>query len=276
MANPTLSLSFQDLIIRVAEFLGIPSYGDDTEGIAAVPTDVHDLEVCKRIVNDGWRRFYNAQAQWNWMRPRFSITFNPDGVTAGASEVVDGDTARYYMPDGFYGHVLGDIAYDGSGPQISVSLHHTSDSHIRQLYAANGETSGIPSLVSFRPITEKNTQRWEMYVWPKPAGDYTVIGLCRIYPNKLVELADRPNAGFEFDEAILAAGLYEAELQREASSGGVKRDQWERAILSAIRIDNRTAPRNLGYNGDGSVALVPRTWYTGVDAYGGVTIDDPT
>jgi hypothetical protein len=274
MANPTLSLTFADHLIRVAEFLGIVEYDSDT-GVAIVPTDAHNLDVCKRLVNDGWRRFYNSQPKWNWMRPRFSIIFNPDGTTEGSSTVIDGDDARYYMPDGFYGHVIGQITYDGSNPQVGITLVPTTDSHIRQLYAANGNTTGIPSLSSFRPLNEKGKQQWEMVVWPRPAGAYTILGTIRIYPNKMTESTDRPNAGFEFDEAIQAACLYEAELQREDNSRGPKKDQWDDALVRAIRLDTRTAPRNLGYNGNGNTYAASRSWYRGVDSYGGVAIDDP-
>lgn len=280
MATPTLALTFQDHIIRVAEFLGIVKYAADSDGnarkgVATVPTNEHDLDLCKRIVNDGWRRFYNSKPRWNWMRPRVSITFNPNGTTDGASEVIDGDDARYYMPDGFYGHVMGSFTYDGSGPLIGVRLSPSSDTHLRELYASNGTTTGIPTLVSFRPVTEKNDTRWEMYVWPKPHSNYTVIGTVRIYPNKLQSLEGRPNAGFEFDEAIKAACLYEAEIQRKDTNRGPKKEDWDDALLRAIQIDNQTAPRNLGYNGNGTLYAAKRGWYTGVDTYGGVTIDDP-
>jgi hypothetical protein len=66
MADPTLSMTFGDLIMRVAEFLGVADYSG---GAAAVPTDAHDLDLCKRYVNDGYRKFINANPRWQFLTP---------------------------------------------------------------------------------------------------------------------------------------------------------------------------------------------------------------
>jgi hypothetical protein len=39
MADPTLALTFQELCIRVAEYLGMADYS----GVPPLPTDAHDL-----------------------------------------------------------------------------------------------------------------------------------------------------------------------------------------------------------------------------------------
>lgn len=76
MAAPTSALTFQDLIIEVAEKLGIASYGASGDGVVAIPTDAHDLAKCKKHVNNAIRMFLaDAPAKgWQWMKPVAAIT----------------------------------------------------------------------------------------------------------------------------------------------------------------------------------------------------------
>jgi len=260
MAEPTLALTFEDFIIRVAEYLGVASYAG---GTAAIPTDAHNLEVCKRIVNDGWRRFYNSNPQWNWTLVTFEIVFDPDGTT---DRVVNAEAWRYYMPDGFYGHLIGTLTY--SPDDAHIEIEQVSEQQIRQ-ERASGEVTGYPTEYALRPLGGDDKRRWEAIFYPTPSSELTVVGRCRLYPNKLVELGDLPNAGFQFDEAILAACMAEAERQKE-DGGTVMEAQWAEALTRAVSVDQKTAPARLGdYGGK------PRTTfraYTGVDSYysGGV------
>ena len=72
MSEPTSALSFEDLIIRVAEILGIAGW-DTTDGTILVPvTDKYSLELCVRLVNNAIRMFI-ADAPpkgWRWMKRR--------------------------------------------------------------------------------------------------------------------------------------------------------------------------------------------------------------
>lgn len=72
MAEPTSTLTFSDLILHVAEKLGVAYYGASGTGVAQIPINVHDLEKCKRIVNNAIRMFVaNAPKPngWRWLRP---------------------------------------------------------------------------------------------------------------------------------------------------------------------------------------------------------------
>ena len=263
MAEPTLGLTFQDYILRVAEFLAVAGYGTDGTGIAAIPTDIHNLELCKRIVNDGWRKFYNSNPDWNWMRPTFTITFNADGT---GSTNVDGDAWRHFMPDGFYGVMQGWFTYEAD--DVRKAIERTTEQRIRDLRAAQGTVTGDPSYFAIRPCNQSYPRKWEALFWPDPDSAETVTGACKIYPNQLIELTEKPNAGYVFDEAILAASLSEAERQRDDISGE-KQAAWADAFTRAVTIDLRTAPPKLGDYGDkghGGIAE-RRGWYTGVDQY---------
>jgi len=281
MAEPSLALSFEDLIIRVSEFLGIAEYGASGDEAAQIPTDAHDLDSVKRVVNDGWRRFANSNPLWNWLAPTFTITFDADGdtdrtVDAPSSNSDAPRAARYYMPDGFYGHMLAPFTYGPSGPRLRID--EAPESQIRQLYAAAGTTTGDPYLYAMRPLanlmadTQQN-RRWEVIFYPTPDGSETVTARCRIYPHRLVADEDRHTAGFQHDEAVLASCLAEAERQKEDNQG-VMMQHFTDALTRSLAMDMRTAPRNLGYNRDGSDdRLGPRVHpYTGVDTYNDISV----
>ena len=347
-------MSFSDFQIRVAEYLGVADYSG---GAAAVPTDAHDLDLVKRLCNDGWRRFVNAQPKWNWMEPLVSLTLVPctvgklgialnsnpssptpvattntftdpartetDGTWIGAtvtietgtgsgigqsavvaasdrygnftlvgtwtvipddtstyklvplsSQLVDpADNSRYYMPDGFYGQIIGFWTYPVQGPRLKIQ--NTHENHIRQLYAASGGVTGNPWLAAHRPLPRSvgaYQQRWEVLFYPTPLTAYTISVRVRIYPNKLVNTSDRTAAGFEFDEAVLAAMFAEAEGQR-MDKPGPKAQAYIDAISRAIGIDRANSPKRLGYNGDRSDDAYgpgrrPLNYYS-VDTYNG-------
>lgn len=255
MGEPTLSMTFQDLIISVAEFLGVADYSG---GSAAVPSDAHDLDVCKRRVNEGWRRFCNSNPNWNWRDREFTITFDTDGASG---RTVNGEEWRYYMPDGFYGHMLSSLTYDEDTNR--VELHEATEGETRRRRAF-GSVTGYPTLYAFRPIADDPQRRWEVLFYPTPSSDVTVTGRCKLHPNKLIELTDRPNAGPVYDEAIEAACLAEAEKRTEDQTG-LHESAFAEALVRAIAIDQKTAPRRLGnYGGTASAASRP---YTGVDSY---------
>lgn len=337
MADPTLVFTFQDLIIRVAEYLGFADYSG---GAAAIPTDAHDLDVCKRYVNDGYRRFVNANPRWRFLTPLITLTFSPlvsgtatavgttttlkdtsrteatgsfvgqtiwftggtgagqtalisafssatDTFTFGAVAVapdttttyevapatcVNGDCRRYYLPDNFYGSLIVPWTPPANGGYPNLVV--VDEEMIRQMYAG-ASASGYPTFGGYRPLATTVTstgKRWEMVVWPTPSTAYTITARARLYPDRLVNLTDRQTCGFEFDEAILAACLAEAERQRNDNSG-IHRDNYAQALAAAMAIDKESAPKRLGGYGDRSddVRLPMRPYgYKGVDTYNGV------
>jgi len=254
--EPTLALTFNDYILRVAEFLGLADY---STGVAAIPTNAHDLEVCKRLVNDGWRKFFGASPRWNWVLQTFSITFETS--SGNKSKLVNNEIWRYYMPDGFYGDMLGKVTYaENSG---RLPLEEVTEEDIREAYGYRTH-SGYPIKYAIRPLHGDNARRWEMIVWPKPDVAKVVTGRFRAFPNKLIQTTDRPCAGFQFDDAILACCLAEAESQRKTP--GVKTDELGQKMVMAIHIDQQSSPSNLGDYGPKAKAGASRS-YTGVDSY---------
>lgn len=277
MPEPTLALTFQDLQIRVAEFLGVASYGSDGTGAAAVPTGTADLELVKRLVNDGYRRFLTSKRNWNWITPVIQITFDPDGTS---NNTVDDSTssssipraARYYMPPGFYGDMISNFTYSPAGPRVRIE--NCDEGKIRALHTSTNAATGDPFLCALRRLPDVGNlinaegRMWELVVYPTPGTAYTVTGKIRIFPNKLVNDNERHAAGFVFDEAIVNACLAEAERQRHDMMGE-RWEIWLESLQRALAIDSQTAPRKLGYNSDRSDgrSMAGHAWYTGVDTY---------
>lgn len=281
MSEPTLRLTFEDYIIRVAEYLGTASYGSTGLLAAAIPTDVHDLDLVKRLCNDGWRKFVNANPIWNWINPIISLTLDPDGTTNRTVPLDSGISAeeqipraaRYFLPDGFYGQLVTNFTYPPAGPRIEIE--QTTEEHIRQLFAGAATTTGDPYLSAVRPLADQGVPvefraRWECIVFPTPDSTHTLTARARIYPNRLIDLKSRHNAGLQNDEAVLASMLATAELQRE-NAPGAQAAAFGTALANAIAMDQKTAPRSLGYNADrsdeGNRLWPGHPYYTGVDTY---------
>jgi hypothetical protein len=87
MADPTLGLTFDDMRIRVAEYLGIAYYGSDGAGVAQLPIDTHDLDLVSRNVNDGYRRFLTDYEKWNFLDVPMTLQFvaQSSGTATGGS-----------------------------------------------------------------------------------------------------------------------------------------------------------------------------------------------
>jgi hypothetical protein len=278
MAEPTLAMSFDDLQLRVAEYLGIAYYGSTGLSAASNPDNTlqpADSDLCKRLVNDGWRQFVGGHHRWHWQTPTFTITFDPTGA---GTQCPGDDPARYYLPDGFMGQLLGEFTYPTTGPRVRIE--NTTDQHIRELYAASGGVTGTPVLAAVRPLSvavgsfPSEGGRWEAWFYPTPSTEYVVTNRCRILPNKMVNTTDRHNAGSHFDFAVLASCLAVAERYKNGGSAGPLQKAWEDALRRAILLDASSNPQRLGYNGDGSdgVGMLSRP-YTGVDTYNGVSVE---
>jgi hypothetical protein len=76
MSEPTSTLTFNDLILEVAEKLGIAYYGSAGTSAASIPVNAQDLALCKKTVNNAIRMFINDAPQpngWRFLRPVASL-----------------------------------------------------------------------------------------------------------------------------------------------------------------------------------------------------------
>ncbi len=316
MSEATSALNFSKLIAEVAYKLGMASYGDDGTGVPALPTDAHDLSVCKRVVNNGIRMFINDApnpAGWRWLRPVGSVTIWPS-VAATASNVVTaatfssttglttltvtsaafyptmelktitldstdftisgyissstvtvtgdasghiGDTfaiasdSAYTLPLGFGGQVDGHATY-AAGTNRGTSLAWVDESIIRERQSNVGEESGTPFRLAVR-IKDTGTprRRWELVVDRTPSEVFVILFPYTIHFDLLVALSDVPPTPIGHDEAVKAACLATAEKEVEDTFGVDWQYYRSTALPNSYRVDAKSAPRRLGYFGNG-------------------------
>ena len=96
MSLPTSTRTFEGLILRVAELAKIAYYGSAGNERAMIPINAHDLDLCKRAVNDAISMFISDSPPngWRWMRRTASVTLTGTRITGtvdsgSATTVVD-------------------------------------------------------------------------------------------------------------------------------------------------------------------------------------------
>lgn len=90
--DPTSALTFGDLLLEVAREMGVANYGVNGDEIAQIPINAHDLDECKRHVNNGLRMFFSdaPPTGWRFARPVMEIPLwsavnvSTTGVTSSA------------------------------------------------------------------------------------------------------------------------------------------------------------------------------------------------
>ena len=89
MAEPTSILKFEDLITRVAREAGIAYHGTAGDTKAMPPIDIHDLELCKEIVNDAIRMFIAdaPRTGWRWRRRIMRVSVDNTRATGTVDSI---------------------------------------------------------------------------------------------------------------------------------------------------------------------------------------------
>ncbi len=111
MAEATSALTFNDLILEVAVFLGLAYYGANGDEAAQIPVDAHDLALCQRHVNNGIRMFMadSPKGGWKWAKPTASVTIwgtiavnTSNTASGGAYDSTNDQTTITIQSDAFY------------------------------------------------------------------------------------------------------------------------------------------------------------------------------
>ncbi len=73
--EPTSALTFGKLLLEVAREMGVAYYGASGDEVAQIPVNIHDLEECKRHVNNGLLMFFAdaPKTGWRFTRPVASM-----------------------------------------------------------------------------------------------------------------------------------------------------------------------------------------------------------
>jgi hypothetical protein len=129
MSEPTSALSIEDLILRVAREIGVAYYGADGQEKAMVPIDPHDIDLCRKIVNDGIMTFIRSAPDngWRWMRRIMNVTMSTGAVagtvdSADATTLVDATlTTAYPDDDDLNGQWIYDTDGTGEGSYAQIT-----------------------------------------------------------------------------------------------------------------------------------------------------------
>jgi hypothetical protein len=177
MPEPTSALTIEGLILRIAREIGVAEYGSTGQGIATVPVEPHDLDMCRRIVYDGINTFIAASPLkgWRWMRRIMSVTMTATRVT-GAADAADSTSltdltlADTYDDDtdlvGWYIYVLSGTG-EGSYAQVTGYTAVTGKVTVTGWLDARGNTGGTaPAATDTFAITPVETVGGEIHRYP--------------------------------------------------------------------------------------------------------------
>jgi hypothetical protein len=174
MSQPTSILTIEGLVLRVAREVGIADYGVSGQGVAMVPTDPHDIDLCRRIVHDGIRRFIAAGPPkgWRWMKRIMSVTMTATRVTGTADSgstttLVDATLTTAYPDDddlnGWFIYIDGSESYAEITDYTASSGTITVDGWLD----ARGNSGGtVPNAADTYALTPVETIGGDIHRYP--------------------------------------------------------------------------------------------------------------
>ena len=268
--NPTLmGRTFGELIRDAAEALNIARFSDASDGmgnIARVPDDEHDLDLCKRIVNDAYRRMLQGSVpgqrpyiNWTFLRPHQEVAINADGL-GGAN--VEADCSRYRLPFTVQAAPMGFWTIsDATTTTVPTRAEATSMDRVKARLLAD-YTTGRPVMAAVGPLMSKGApgsddSAWEVVFYPRPDKAYVASARMRLYPRDMRLLGERHVCGAQHD--LTMSYLVRAEAKRRDAGDPRRADAQEaervakEALLASIALDLENQPRRLGPLVDPSV-----------------------
>jgi len=195
-----LNLTYNDLYVRVSEFLGLGSS----------PTG-DDLTKVKNIVKRGLRQFYYPayldQATrkmkpytWSFLKQLYTFTTIKD-------------LWKYALPNDF-SEIITDLSYEAGEtyPQVKQRLPE----QIIEERAAS-DSSGYPEIYAVVPVRYDNITGtfYELWLYPTPDASYSLQFFYKIDPLEPVNDSDNLPGSVKAAEAILECCLAVAELQED-------------------------------------------------------------
>jgi len=195
-AEPSNARSMSDLMLRVAEKLGVAEYR--STGQLHIPVDQFNFNLCKRYVNNGISMFMADQPPkgWRWMRRPCSVTFATrvtGTADAGTGELhlIDATLiATYDTADDlkdWWAYILTGTGA-GSYAQITAYDETTGDCTVADWLDADGNPDGTdPVATDTFAITSVKTNAGDAakYILPANFGG-TVDGKIKYAANSAV------------------------------------------------------------------------------------------
>lgn len=226
-----MTLSYNDLRIRVSNFLGSTS-----PGVAPTGTDLTTVD---GIIDRGIRQFlypidmkYRTPHEWSFIKQPWSFS------------TVSGQW-KYALPIDF-SDLLTEFSHDSS--QALQPLIKRSAQQIKEMRSYS-MTTGWPmyyAVVPQRYDIEIGTA-YELWLYPNPSQAYTFSCFYRVDPVKLSATTDLVIGGISVIESILETCLGVAELQEDNNTSTTHQAKAVELIQTAIRFDsNKTDTDTIG------------------------------
>lgn len=150
MAEPTSALGFYDLILRIAEKVGVAYYGSDGQSKAVVPVDAYNLDKTKRIINDGFRRFKSNPPPrgWYWQERIASIALSAaeSGTATSGAATYLADTDRTEANDYFNDWILTITGGTGVGEYATITDYTGASGQFDFTALSGGSTPDTTSI----------------------------------------------------------------------------------------------------------------------------------
>ena len=226
---PTMTSSYSGGTLLTTISAPAGTFYPSTEGKTLFMTDVAAPITLYRYVSD---TTMTAQGDVHW---------------AGAKTFNLSSQGTYALPQNFGGEVAGEITYQ-AGSNRGVPITWTSELELRRLRENWNSVSGNPYYAAVR-LNNNVPRRWDLMVYPNTGGTYRVEFPFILYFDKITDLSDMHPAGFQHDDAVLAACLAALEMRSDELGTWVQ-DYRQRALPNSYKIDARSAARRLGYNGN--------------------------
>ncbi|HOK67205.1 MAG TPA: hypothetical protein PK054_12635 [Anaerohalosphaeraceae bacterium] len=245
MAESSLSITFDELRIEVADYLGLgrdkTKWGPDNS--ARIDS----------YIKSGLRQFYYPPAisanssphTWSFLSPTASL------------QLVIGQ-AQIDLPDDF-GHLVGSKLYYNEN-YLGSSILVIGEGQLRQLLQT-GIYDGRPTRAAIRPKKMEYGnigQRWELVFDRNPDDAYVLYYRYSILPSMLEDLNRvYPYGGMAHSSTILASCLAEADLRMNGNKGALWNTFLER-LTASIEFDYKLGRVHyFGYNGPGYGPFLP-------------------
>ncbi len=250
LAESTLSLGLGDLNALVGDFLGYGRGNTTPYSETAWSTlQASDITDC---VKSGLNNVYSppflpgerTAHNWSFLRPYTALT-----LTSGA-RATD-------LPDGFGGFEGPVLLVTDGGRYYPVPV--VNDQILEYRAASQPNTTGAPVMccerVGATAATMTEAQRSTIAVWPLPDQAYVLRVSYYYQPDMLTSSLPYPPGASAHPELFKAACIAAAELHRD-DERGVRWQYFMDRLQAAVYIDRRRKGQGLGYNGDGSDAVL--------------------
>lgn len=237
MPETGLTLTFDELQKQVADFM------IGTRVLRRINPE--ETERLNAVIFNGLRKFYypamlSVELAHDWSFLLSSFEFKTQA-----------NVSDYTMPFDF-GGTVGQLHHEPAD-NIRTSITKVTPNRIIQQRQANVTIVNWPTMYAETAAHTggRSSTRWQMMLWPTPAGEYNLKGRMRILPLAPNGAQIYLYGGPEHSQTIIEACLAEAEMKVDGQTGPHAM-AFKECLLTSIYLDaSMHGPELIGYNGNG-------------------------